>query len=308
MDIIRTISDRITFVPLNYEYAFPVPHTDKNLIQDLLLSLHGSSSPHHPGASIGVSCNDIRFYADGIDLTVSFMEILKKLISSSDQKLLKLQYTTALYKWLEMEEKLGGSYGTTDLIKEKEIAKKFIDTSPLSDNLNKLGDVKGGGWGGNLHIFNFLYRDISLPPVSLVDVVNLHNTTQPNKVQLKEMQRLYFSSGPCRLFDTTWTPSNIPTGTLNCLFEIRIHNLLEDRVEKLEKDFQTMQVEITTAIMSIDERIKNDFRPRLTELKTVVDKAATNISATQTELQNHQNQLKALDDTTKEIKKAVETI
>ncbi len=308
MDLIRTFTERITFVPYNYEYVFPVPQTDRNLVQDLLLSIHGSPAPHHPGAFVGISCNDVRFYADGVDLTASFIQSLKKIISESDQELLKSQYASALTKWLELEEKLGAAYGTTDLAKEKGIAKQFIETSPLSDNLNKLGDVKGGGWGGNLHIFNFLYRDISLAPVSLVNVVRMHNATQQNQIEPDKIQRLYFSSGPCRLFDSAWTPTNIPVGSLNCLLEIRVHNLLEDRVEKLEKDFQTMQDEITTAIMSIDEKIKTEVNPRLRELKTVVDKAAVNIGAAQNELKNHQTQLKVLDDTTKEIKKAVETI
>lgn len=308
MDLIRTITERITFVPFNYEYAFPVPQTDRNLVKDLLISIYGSPSAHHPGNFVGISCNDVRFYVDGIDLTAAFIESLKILLSGLDQAVLKTQYSVALERWLDLEEKLGAAYGTTELAKEREIARQFIETTPLSNNLNKLGDVKGGGWGGNLHIFNFLYRDITLPPVSLVEVVARHNATQPMQVEADKIQRLYFSSGPCRLFSMAWTPSNIPVGSLNCLLEIRVHNLLEDRVEKLEKDFQTMQEEITTAIMSIDEKLKTEVNPRLRELKTVIDKASINIAAAENELKNHQNQLKSLDDTTKEIKKAVETI
>lgn len=308
MDIIRIISERITFVPYNYEYVLPVPQTDRVLVQDVLISIHGSVGTHHPGSSFGVSCNDIRLYANGVDLTAAYIESLKRLLSAKDQAVLKAEYAGALNNWLELEEKLGAAYGTPDLAREKEIARQFIETTPLSNNLNKLGDVKGGGWGGNLHMFNFLYRDITLPPVSLIDVVNRHNATPQTRVEPKEIQKLCFSSGPCRLFDASWDPANVPAGTLNCLLEIRLHNLLEDRVEKLEKDFQTMQEEITTAIQAIDEKLITEVNPRLREFKTVVDKASVNIAAAHNELKNHQTQLKALDDTTKEIKKAVETI
>lgn len=307
MDHIRTINERISFLPYNYEYTFFTPFVDRILVRDVVISTYGSPSLAHPGGRIGVSCNDIHLYIDGIDFTKLFIDALKANIDKRNAADVKKEYAFALEKWLELEEKMGAAYGTQDIQKEKQIVQQLLNTTPLSNVLNQLGDTKVG-WGGNLHIINFLYNEIELEPVSLVKLVDKHNTLNATQIDKQQIKRITFSSGPCRLFSNDWNPLDVPTGGLDCLFEIRYHNLLEDRVEKLEHQMETLQTEISNSLVAIEEAIKIQTNERFRELTAAIQKNTNNISAAQNELKNHQLQLEALKDTTQEILKAIETI
>ena len=311
MDQIRTISETINFVPYNYEYTFSAPRTDRLLIQDLLLSIHGAPSFTHPGGALGVSCNNVHFYIDGIDFTEPLLENLRINITKEDPKQIKDQYAFALNKWIELEDKMGAAYGNSDLQKEKDIVDKLLSTVPLSSTISQLGEVALDkyGWGGNLHIFNFLYKEIDIAPVSLQTIIQNYNANHPaDKIEPGKIKRLTLSHGPCRLYSTVWNPSNIPAGSLHCLFEIRVHDTLEDRVKELEEQFESMKNDITTALDDIREIIINDTLQAIRDIKFEETNIATKIAQASTELTNHQLQLNAVKDSTQEILKAIQTI
>ncbi|MGN7885423.1 hypothetical protein [Dyadobacter sp. 22481] len=301
MDQVRIISEKLSFVPFNYEYTFFAPQTDRILVQDLLLSLYGAPGVTHPGGSFGISCNNIFFYIDGKDLTLPLLEELRRLLDASDQVRAKKQYSDALDKWISLLTQLN----ITDTVKERAIAAALLSTQPLSGNLKSLGDAKVG-FGGHLHIFNFLYKEVELAPVSLFQVIKAHNNQNPDeKINPLEIKRLTFSSGPCRLFSPNFSTNNIPTGTLSCQFEILVHDTLEDKLDALQSQLALLQKNIETGLTDIRKLLTSDISKKLREIKTSVDDTSRDITIAKFELLNLQKRIDSLENTSQEILKSI---
>lgn len=232
------LTDSITFGEFAFERVISVLKNEDEL-SDVEFIFFGQPSP--------LTCycpDDIHIYFNHHDLTGHTIKALKRRIDQSDQKLFLSQYKECLDKWLYFEEALGGTLPSLDpsfdLTKEREAVETLLNTNPLSDNLKQLGDLNIG-WRGTLHLFNFLYNQINLQPLSLKEIISSYNEVMDNKISFPPSGpwRLTFSSGTCRLYSSSdWNPlTKIHVGSINYRMEFifsghKIEKIL-DQVSKL---------------------------------------------------------------------------
>lgn len=229
-------------------------------------------------------------------------------LDTLDQHVLKAQYKRALDAWLDLEGKLGGAYPANDLAGERAKAQQLLATVPLSATLDRLGNRRAG-WGGHLHIFNFLYTLIEIPPISLHELITRHNAANAGaEIQREDIRTAMFSLGPCRFFNAGWDPRNpLPAGSLSCLIESHHHDPLEDRVTALEEKLAALQAQITGDLKAIRTALSSGG-PIQTSLGNAVrraEEAIAEVGGCRVELDSQEQQLDALAAAVRELRDAV---
>lgn len=275
LNSIRTIGNTVTFKVFNYEHNVSSPSQNRDLLTDIYLSLHGHPTYLETGRRAGIGLEDLRVYLDSYDITNSVIACLRNNLDAVDQVQLKSQYEHALNNWLLLEEKLEAAYPGKGINKDRAIAKHLLETKPLSANLAKLGD-QTAGWGGNLHIFNFIYCQLNIPLISLKSVVEHFNAANSEPIDFSSLGKanFTFSIGPCRLFTPKWNPTQpFPQGTLTYGFEFNYHDPILDRVTSLENRVLSLEDRATVLenrVTSLEDKF-NDVDNRLISLSERVD-------------------------------------
>lgn len=306
MDHVRAINDTLIFTPFNYEHIVFLPEADREQFVDVKISLHGQPHLTDTGGSLGTGCEDVHFYVDSIDFTPLLVEDLGRKLDSLDQDLLLRQYKLALDGWLELEKRMG-AYPEPDLAKEQRAADRLLSIRPLSKNLEQLGHHTAG-WSGNLHIFNFLYTFIPLPPVSLNALIERYNATAPAPLRPQTLRTATFSSGPCRLYNHNWDPKDPARGSLAYLIEGHYHDPLEDRVKALEEKLEKLQRKLTNQLDAITAMVgtAGPIQKKLSEVKTIALSANSELADCKLQLTNHEKQVEVLGKEVRSLKDAVE--
>jgi hypothetical protein len=236
MDHIHTVEFDLRFGPLNFEYQIPFPTCQRELLEDVLLTLRGHVAT---GNQSLLGPQDIRLYLDSVDATKDFIAELRSIIELQDQQRLRSEYRAALDSWIKLARSLGAAYGGDPEV-DAQRAEELLQTEPFSALLDQLGN-RSAGFSGYLHVFNFLYTAIPLPPVSLRKVVDRINRGAGKEViSPQQPQVVTFATGTCRLFDPHWQPSHVG-GNIFVLAEFRYHNTLLDRVVALEKRIEDLE-------------------------------------------------------------------
>jgi chaperonin cofactor prefoldin len=135
---------------------------------------------------------------------------------------------------------------------QKPIMQKLLAVNPVAKNLDQLGDLEVG-WQGNLHIFNYLYTDIAIEPLSLNEIWKDYQAQSGTAVDWKTLDnlRLILSVDPGSLdpiVDGEGNrdyPGTIPEGTVLCRLEARYHDPLEDEIEALKKRVKDLEDRMT---------------------------------------------------------------
>ncbi len=250
---VRIIENTINFKIFNSEHTVLIPSQDINLLTDIYLQIYGHPSYLETGRQVGIGLDDLHVYLNQYDVTNSIIVRLRNNLDNMDQERVKSQYKKALDNWLKLEENLGATYPGKGIGKDRDIAKRNLEMQPISANLSKLGDMTSG-WGGNLHIFNFLYKQIDLSTVSLKKVIEHYNSTAMEPVDLSNLGsiRITFSVGTCRLFSSAWSSIHpLPAGSLTYRLEFNYHDPLIDKVLSLEKKVNDLKTEISSRLKSI---------------------------------------------------------
>lgn len=279
-----TMASSIFFAPFVYEHTVPVSAQGWDNIQDVVLYLTASPSPFSAS-----SVSDIHVYVNGNDLTQSVVREIKKRIGQADQGQVQAQYHAALSNWLEMERKLDGAY-PADYAQEREVAHRLSQMNP-SEWVMKLGD-HSTGWGGCFHIINFLYKEVSIPPMSLTSILADHSLTEGVQLDLNSIApiSITFSSGPCRLFmphaANNWHPiDSRASGTLKYQIEMSYYTPIQDQLNVV--------AESVSSTGTLSESIAN-IKKTLQSLYDRVDRCESNIGDS--------NNIVALNASLKQIK------
>lgn len=276
MDFKQNISLSFEFSTQNFEYQFPLPSNDEGFLEDVEFSIFSYPVLRSgPGSGGRASVNDLHIYLGDQDFTSAFREILKELLDSSDQNILLAQYKKALDSWIDMATKLEPRYsGNLGFDKAQRVL--LLQAAPLSSLLTKLGD-KSAGSTGVLHIFNFLYRNIKIPAVKLIDLINKFNELNGANLDLSTVNTevLTFSTGPSRFFSNDWPhhEENVG-GAVSCFITLRYHNPNDDAIENLGNRLTELELTNTdheTRIGDLEEELNNKLEEIIDQLDEIYE-------------------------------------
>jgi hypothetical protein len=269
------------FLPFGYEQIIPLLAANSNA-SDVELSLYGQ-----PAAMTGISPDDVHIYLNEIDLTTQILTILRESLDT-DANSVSAAYANALNVWFATGAKLGAVY-PGDLGADQVTAKQLVATKP-SNLLDQLGNRRFGG-KGNLHIFNFLFKDIVLPSVSMKEAVSAYSVASGTRIDFPQggPWSLTLSAGPCRLYNPNWSPTQYG-GRIVVSIAVRHDDLLQQAYDLLTTiqnelvggaisdqlgEANTTLNQINTAIASCDALIGSDsdiqsVNASLNEIKNVL--------------------------------------
>lgn len=308
MNHVRPVGDVLSFAALNYEHIVFLPSADSEQLLDVKLSFHSGPGMTSEGNLFGVGVDDVHVYLNDRDFTPLIIADLQGKLDTLDQHELKTQYRRALDAWLDLETKLADAYPTNDLAAERATAQQLLATVPLSSTLNKLGDRRAG-WGGRLHIFNFLYTVIEVPPISLNDLITSYNAANPgSEIPPEDIRTAIFSVGPCRLFTPHWDPRDpLPAGSLSYLIEGHYHDPLEDRVKALEQNLATLQAQITADLRTIRTALSpaGQIQTSIGNAVSKAQEAVVEVQGCRLELDSQEQQIHTLAAAVRELRDAV---
>lgn len=172
---LNTITGTIDFGPFSEETSvyLAVSKDDLQWIEDIEFILYGQPSP-----SNGISVDDLYIYLNGFDIHQQVLSGLRKLLDGSDQAEIKKSYQSAVEERIELDRErinrfkniifFGGL--SRDLKKEEQLSEEISSRPKLSEALTKLGD-RTLGHHGSVDVFNYLYRRIEIPPLSLRELI-----------------------------------------------------------------------------------------------------------------------------------------
>ena len=247
------------FTPTEFEHVIEIPSVQQGVLEDVLLAFHGGiSRTTMQGAAVAPS--DVRLYFNEHEITAVALQALRDTVAAADQNSLRTQYREALTDYLTLNEKKAGDFHDgLPLAQLKTLAQALWSANPLAGLLDAFGSRAAAvGSVGHLHLFNFLYERIDLPPLSLAEILQKAGLLDPAKdLSAFATHRLVFSLGPCRFDNSAWPVPPSPVGgsvsyRLACLY----HDLVADRVKKLEDDV----VEIKKDISDLDKRVQQIYR------------------------------------------------
>ena len=306
MDHYRTTSMDLRFGPLNFEYRVPLPLHQRELLEDVLMELRG-----HPTADSEriMGPHDIHLYFENVDVTSAYLAELQSVLDLQDQDRLATQYAHALDKWIEMAKSLGTAAYGGDPEADSKKAEELKTVRPLSSLMDTLGN-RDVGYSGYLHLFNFLYADCTLHPVSARKVINRYNKTADGVIlDSADLRVLTISSGPCRLFDQSWQPSAVG-GNVMFRADLRYHNEFVDRIADLEKLLAELEAFVHEQLQLMHEAVgpDGDLQRALSQARAATRMASDKAEAIGRELQSQGSQLDGLKASAQDLREAVEAL
>jgi hypothetical protein len=305
MDHFRTTSFELRFGPLNFEHRVTLPRHQRELLEDVLFELRGHPTTDSERLK---GPNDIRLYFEDVDVTEAYLEELRSLLDLQNQDDLAAAYAKALDNWISMARKLGAAYGG-DPEADAERAEELKAIRPISSLMDKLGSVNAG-YSGYLHLFNFLYSDVDVPPVSARKVITRYNTAAGSEVvNSANLRVLTISSGSCRLFDDAWEPSHVG-GTVMFRADMRYHNELADRIADIEQRLEELEEFIDEQLQAILEALgpDGDLQRAISQARAATRTAAEKADSIGRELQSQSAQLDGVKAAAQDLQEAVEAL
>jgi hypothetical protein len=308
---VRYLEHHLNFAPLNHEGVIAFPLEDRTNLEFVWCQLNGSANPPGAGLARGVFPNDIRVYIDNIEITPSVIVELQKKIASRNVADVQTQYKAALDARLRLETAFGAAY-PGDTARDTALAAQLSANPTPSSLLNRLGDEQVGS-GGSLHIFNFLYEQIIIDPISMWDVVATHNASGGTPIDVKKLDapRLTLSSGPCRLFDPGFDPFKfVGQGSVRLRLMLSYHDPLEDRVKDLEQKLDRLQRQILTRLDVIANACQDGgtFQLAIASLKGAVAGLHQDVGKMKADIASATAQISALQVQAKALQDAVDQL
>lgn len=297
-DHYRLWATEVDFGLYVYEHHYILPDEQRELLQDVSLAVSAKGSSQPNGLTTGP--DDVRLYIDGTDVTPSYITVLTEELNKPEfADTAAAQYEAATGAWIELAEALGAAY-SGDPEADKARRGELIAVRPIGNLMDRLGNIAQSGWGGYLHLFNYLYGEVDAPWVSLREV------GQRAGVDLSVAKRLTISAGPCRLFTDDWTPP-AAKGAVRMQAELRYSNPLLPRVEILEQRLDELEKDIVEILEEILDQVgeQGTIQTNIRHTQTSVDKAQADLDRARSEIASHDTQITTLESTARDIRDAV---
>ena len=277
----------------------------RELLEDVLFELRGHPTTDSERLK---GPDDVRLYFEDVDVTEVYLEELRSLLDLQNQDDLASEYARSLDNWVSMARKLGAAYGG-DPEADAERAEELKAVRPVSGLLDRLGNTNAG-YAGYLHLFNFLYSDIDVPPVSARKVITRHNTTAGNdEISSADLRVLTISSGPCRLFDNEWKPSHVG-GTVMFRADMRYHNELVDRIVDIEQRLEELEEFVDEQLQNIHKALgpDGDLERAISQARAATRTASDKADSIGRELRSQSAQLDGVKAAAQDLQEAVEAL
>jgi len=184
---------------------------------------------------------DVRLYINGVNHSAAFVAEIQGFLSDLPSDYLRAQYRSAAESWITYLETFGTMPNAVE--RTRNDLDQALDTADLVTLFQGLGS-RQAGWSGGIHPFNFIYRQIIIPPVSLVSVINRHKrTTGGSEIsELKDVWpvTLVFSQGPAPSFEPFDPAVQISLGRLEYLLEFQYVNPVAELLRNMTKELEKM--------------------------------------------------------------------
>lgn len=191
----------LTFTPLQRKHSIYINDAQSLNIEDLEITCWGQPNVDPTIRDhLFVGPNDVRWYINNEDITSALLDELKAKLASIPKEDLEVQYMAGVEGYLETMKLIEESLGV-NVSELRQLARELAKQG-LPQLLTKFCD-RTVGWSGILHPAFYIFRDISISPISLTSVWQRHQTSEgkdPNQT-LKEipLRKLSICQG--------WSPS-----------------------------------------------------------------------------------------------------
>lgn len=234
---IDTFTGNIIFSAYMKDVFVRLNFLDSDNIIEIFLQLTGRYDDQ------GRGIEDLNVYLNKLDITREIREEISQELDGRNATQYISQYKECLNNHYYYYPKIN------ETLSEMKARGNELLNSPLSKQFtSKLGDFNHG-WSGHLGIFNFIYREINFPSISINRVLNLYNARNATNFSLKDLKPITFtfSSGP--LFNSNSFGKGCLYFSINKIIENPIvHSVkeLNAQVDSLTDDLKEMSNTIQT--------------------------------------------------------------
>lgn len=199
-DRARALAGEIQFSPLETERVIGGLVRDGETLLDVELEIYALPAVASPGTP-PASAWDVRVYWSRFDITPYLAAELRRRLLDLDEQRFRQSYQSAMHRYVAQLAPLAvilpAGVVDADTAQAAALAKAGV-----SDLLASLGD-RTAGFNGGLHLINFLYREIRLPPASLRNAVAAYaaDHSPGDGLWTAEHARLTISAGPSRTIE-----------------------------------------------------------------------------------------------------------
>jgi len=265
---VKTFGNFIDFSTVNNE-IFQTVETSADYF-DTLLSFYCHPSVH-PLVSdqIFIGVEDIRFYVNKVDLSKQVKAELTLLLKQADGEKLRNQYREGVNQYLKYIKPFT-SIINLDIDRERAILDSILKKD-VTSWMEKLGDRKMG-WSGNLHVINYIYKTIDLPPLSLNSILTRYSADKSKAISLQQLDSITytFSEGPASFTGTVNAGPIVLRGRLNFSLEVYFENpvyeellIIKRSIEAISKNLEGQRVDYLNPIKDDLVSLENDTKLRL---------------------------------------------
>lgn len=283
-DIKRTLQGTIDFNSFLREYAPILPTADAEDVQDILLQCYAQPTviPVPLDQSL-VGMEDLRLYIRGVSCTAALINEIARSLAAIDAGQLRAQYRAGAEPFLRYVEQQADDF---TFKADTTYFQNFVKTD-LAASFTKLGD-RTFGRAGTLHLLNFIYRYISVPPVSLQRVFSaaLAAAGKPEQplAGIKSSDILFSQGPPPSLepFSKDFWPRGRLVYSLELIYRNPLADLLKEisaKVTVLRQRIEQQRVQYLAPIKDDLETTNIDFTHRLEGVKTAVEKLDQSVQA-----------------------------
>jgi len=254
MDEIRPYRETLIFALFRPEFHFRPPDDDLDRLLDVEVRLRVVPNFLPDPKHLGDILNDLHLYLGTNDLTEALLRVLRRQIDSGDQESRRGEYLGAIDRVAPLWAKLYAYQ--RNIAADEAAARQLAAAQPLSKALSRLG-ASAPGSGGPLGIYCFLYTEVKLPPIRLVDVLAEHNSLHNTSLAIGALRTsdLIFSPGPDILMPPQSTTTDALYGALDLSLELRYHNPNDDAISELAGRVTTLERQVNTLAKEINKRL-----------------------------------------------------
>jgi hypothetical protein len=291
IDQVRTINKTLAFDQTHDRFRVFVPNVDSGELKDLALSLNGGLNPYFTLSgglflwpdSVQLSIvGQLGSTAYSQDITSPLLKEMRRLIDLQDRHAVMEAYAAGMADWLRHVETYftNGTMGYTRAVldRDRALAKSLVEVNAASELLDQMGN-RSCGFGGSLHIFNYLYTYVPLSPVSIGKFLD-------DKTNLSQFSAIGIG---CKQTVGETGISHL-SGAVSVGIEATIHNPLREQLADLQTTISSRLVEIDKKLQGNGLIMQSlaDAHDQLTVLKDTIGTFETHLTSSLAEL----NQLK----------------
>lgn len=267
-DLKRAVHSTIDFNAYNREFTVPLPNADWGQLRDIRLQFYCRPTSQPLVAVYGfVGIGDLRIYLGSEEVTDGIGAAVGRQLDSRDAGVVESQYRSAVSAYLEHLR--GAGARDDEARRDADALEGYLASGSWQERFSRLGD-RAIGWSGNLHPVNFIYRDMSLHPISLQDV---WSETRGGDLRQADPHTITFSHGP--LGGDLDHPAGRVVFTLEMVFKNPLEPILRRIQRGLDEARKTLEFQRTGYLEPIKEEVEESHE----DIKAGLDAVAARVGA-----------------------------